>query len=243
MADTIQHYLFKYCFFMKKFIFATFLTVTLFTASALSANAVNYGGYGIPCEPIYGGGQTCVSKGNLVINKTVENPSNKEFVDNLSQTTDPKFGPGDTVTFQLTVVNTGGQNFSEVTVTDTLPNFLTFVSGPGTFDSNNRKLTFKINDLGAGESRTYTINTKVNSNIPNDPAVNCVINNARAVSDIAEASDISQVCLQNTGKGGFQVLGTPTVKQTPATGPEMFSLLGLIPAAISGLFLRRKASK
>lgn len=227
---------------MKKFIF-TFLTITLFAASALSVSAVNYGGYGIPCEPIYGGGQTCVSKGNLVINKTVKNPSNGDFVDNLSQTNDPKFGPNQTITFQLTVVNTGGQNFSEVTITDTIPNYLTFVSGPGTFDSNTNKLTFKIKDLGAGESRSYTINTKVASNVPNDPAVNCVVNNVKAVTGNGEASDISQVCLQNTGKGGFQVLGTPELKETPATGPEMLSLFGLIPLAFSGLFLRRKASK
>lgn len=227
---------------MKKFILS-FLTVALFAAYALSANAANYGGYGIPCEPIYGGGQTCVSKGNLVINKTVKNPSNGDFVDNLSQTNDPKFGPNQTVTFQLTVVNTGGQNFSEVTVTDILPSYLTFVSGPGVFDSNTKKLTFKVSDLGAGESRSYTINTKVASDVPNDPAVNCVVNNAKAVTGSGEASDISQVCLQNTGKGGFQVLGTPAIKETPATGPEMLSLLGLIPAAISGLFLRRKASK
>jgi len=222
------------------------LTMAFLAASAASALAtsVTYGGYGAPCEPIYGGGETCVSKGFLILNKTVKNPTTGGFVDNLSQTTDPKFGPSQDVTFKLTIVNTGGQNFSEVSVTDILPSYLDFISGPGTFDSNTKKLTFKITNLGAGESRTETIVARVSGSVPTDPAVNCVINHAKAVSDVNEASDISQVCLQNTTtKGGFQVLGTPTVKQTPATGPEMLPLFGLIPAGISGLFLRRKASK
>lgn len=232
---------------MNKIVFSV-LTVALFTASAVTAQASVYGGYGVPCNSsygVYGGGETCVSRGNLVINKTVKNPTTGEFVDNLSETNDAKFGPNDTITFQLTVVNTGGQNFSTVTVTDTLPSYLTFVSGPGTFDSNNSKLTFKIKDLGAGESRTYTVTTKVAKSVPNDPAVNCVVNHAEATSDTdnGSASDVAQVCLQNTTKGGFQVLGTPVVKQTPATGPEMFGLIGLIPAGLSGLILRRKASK
>lgn len=226
----------------------TALTVALFTASASIAKADVYGGYGVPCNSsygVYGGGETCVSRGNLVINKTVKNPTTGEFVDNLSETNDAKFGPNDTITFQLTVVNTGGQNFSTVTVTDTLPSYLTFVTGPGTYDSNSKKLTFKIKDLGAGESRTFTIATKVASSIPNNPAVNCVVNQASASSDNdkGEASDVSQVCLENTTKGGFQVLGAKPMTQTPATGPEMFGLLGLLPAGLSGLILRRKASK
>ena len=227
---------------MKK-LFISFLTFALFGAFAVTANAASYGGYGVPCTPIYGGGETCVSKGNLIINKTVKNPSSGLFVDNLSQTSDPKFGPNQTITFQLTVVNTGGKNFSEVTVTDILPSYLDFVSGPGVFDSNTKKLTFKIVDLGAGETRTYTIAVKVTPSIPSDPAVNCVVNQARAISDISEASDVSQVCLQNTGKGGFEVLGAPKVYETPATGPEMLPLFGLIPAGLSGLFLRKRASK
>ncbi len=214
------------------------------TGAALATSGV-YGGYAVPCEPIYGGGQTCISKGNIVLNKTVQNPTTNAFVDNLSLSNDPKFVANQDVTFQLTLVNSGDKNLSEVSVTDTFPSYINFVSGPGTFDSNTKNLTFKVFNLGAGESRTYTIKARVVSSLPTDPAVNCVVNQAKAVSDSNEASDVSQVCLQNTvtTKGGFPVLGTPTVKQTPATGPEMLPLFGLIPAGLGGLFLRRKASK
>jgi hypothetical protein len=37
------------------------------------------------------------------------------------------------------------------------------------------------------------------------------------------------------------VLSAAIVKTTPATGPEMLPLFGLIPAALGGLFLRKKS--
>ncbi len=36
------------------------------------------------CQAIYGGGQTCIQVGNVVINKTVKNPKTGSFVDNLN---------------------------------------------------------------------------------------------------------------------------------------------------------------
>lgn len=45
----------------------------------------------------------------------------------------------------------------------------------------------------------------------------------------------------STTKGGLPVYPAPSMNQTPATGTEMFSLLGLLPAAGAGLFLRRKS--
>jgi hypothetical protein len=76
--------------------------------------------------------------------------------------------------------------------------------------------------------------------------VNCVVNQAKATSGKNSSSDISQVCIQNsvpTTKGGLPVYPAPNMSQTPATGPEMLPLLGLIPGALGGLILRRKAGK
>ncbi len=48
---------------------------------------------------------------------------------------------------------------------------------------------------------------------------------------------------QNPGiiKGGFPVYPAPVMNQTPATGPEMLPLLGMIPTALAGFALRRKS--
>lgn len=43
-----------------------------------------------------------------------------------------------------------------------------------------------------------------------------------------------------TTKGGLPVYSPSTTSQTPPTGPEALSLLGLIPAAAAGFWLRKK---
>src|SRR4051812_26729127 len=111
---------------MNKILFTSLFVALMAVNIAPSFAAGTYGGYSAPCEPIYGGGETCVSKGNIVVNKTVQNPTTKEYVDNLSLSNDPKFGVNQDVLFQITVKNTGDQNLSTVTVTDTFPNYLNF---------------------------------------------------------------------------------------------------------------------
>ncbi len=56
----------------------------------------------ISCQPIYGGGQTCVTTANILINKKVLNPSTNVFVDNLG-INDPKYQPGFIVNFRLEI--------------------------------------------------------------------------------------------------------------------------------------------
>lgn len=201
------------------------------------------------CQPIYGGGQTCVQVGNITINKTVKNPSTGSFVDNLG-TGDPKFSPTNTVAFKITVTNTGDSDISKTTVKDTLPNYVTFVSGPGKFDNNTKVLTFDVENLAAGASKTFDVTAKVveAKNLPGDQSTICVVNQATAkTNDNQESSDNAQFCIEKevtpTTKGGLKVFPAPEVKTTPSTGPEMFALIGLIPSGLAGLVLRKKASK
>lgn len=206
------------------------------------------------CQPIYGGGETCVQVGNLSIDKTVKNPSTGSFVDNLN-INDPKYSPSSTVTFQITVTNTGSGNISKTTVKDTLPGYVTFVSGPGSFDADSKVLTFEINNLGAGKSQTFTLEAKTadQENLPTDQNVTCVVNQAKATSEKMESSDNSQFCIEKsteetpkggtTTKGGKKVFPAPKVVKTPDTGPEMLALVGLIPMGVGGLILRRKTSR
>lgn len=235
---------------MKKFIlFGLIMALTASTYGAVPTYAtygdVTYGG--VNCQPIYGGGQTCETTSKFFLDKKVLNPSGTvaTYVDNLS-TNDPKYSPNQTVKFQLTVKNTGNTSLNELTLTDIMPDFVTFVSGPGTFNAASRTLTFKILNLNANETRVFTVEAKVvdSPSLPSGQGAVCVVNQASLIFGSDESKDNSQFCIQiPTGKGGFPVLGTPAVTQTPATGPEMLPLIGLIPAGLSGLFLRRKASK
>lgn len=208
------------------------------------------------CQPIYGGGQTCVQTGNIVINKTVQNPNSGGFVDNLG-VNDPKFGPDQTVTFQLTVTNTGGSTLDKVTVKDTFPQFVSFLSGPGTFDANSKTLTFDVTSLAANETRTFTVSGKVaaSNDLPSDQMTTCVVNQSKAIAGNQTSQDNAQFCLQKPGiaqptptqapttKGGLPIMQPQPVKTTPPTGPEALALIGLLPAGLFGALLRKKAKR
>lgn len=198
------------------------------------------------CQPIYGGGQTCVQVGNILINKTVQNPQTGAFVDNLN-INDPKFAPAVAVKFNITVTNTGSSTINKTTVKDTLPQFVSFVSGPGSFDSNTKVLTFDVGNLAAGESRIFTIAGRVadGGQLPADQGITCVVNQALATAENGQqSSDNSQFCIQKPvlgeTKGGLKVFPAPAVTTTPSTGPEMLSLIGLIPTGLAGFMLRKK---
>ncbi len=173
------------------------------------------------CTTQYGN-QTC-RPSDLLINKEVQNPVTGNFVDNLSSS-DPTFAPGSNVTFLLTIQNVSGQTFDPVVVNDVLPSYLTFVSGPGTYNSTNNTLTFTLNNLIAGETRNYQITTKV---LPTSISFVCVNNYAEARDDIVGRfnSDTAQFCIRTTN-----VLSATTL---PVAGNN--DLLLLLPFAGVGL--------
>ncbi len=236
---------FRLLFMKRLFVAIVFLTLGIIFSGASFAS---YGSEA--CQPIYGGGQTCVTTAKFILDKKVLHPKETKgnaqvYVDNLS-INDPKFVAVQRVKFQLVVTNTGNETISELTLTDILPDFVDFVSGPGTYDSKTRTMTLSIPNLNPDESRKYTIETKVRANetLPQGQGVVCVVNQASLMSGSDESRDNSQFCIQKTTtKGGLPVLPAPGLKQTPATGPEMLGLIGLIPAGLAGLLLRRKASK
>lgn len=233
---------------MKKVLFSLTALLFLTLAGSASASGITYGGYGVPCQPIYGGGEVCISKGNIIIDKTVQNPNDGQFVDNLALSNDYRFKAGQDVIFQLKIANTGDKDFSEVEVRDEFPNYLDFIAGPGSYNSETKTLTFKITDLKAGESEVFNLVARVTSasSLPADRAVSCVLNQVRATSGDNKSTDHSQICIEQTiatTKGGLPVMKAPPIKETPATGPEMLSLFGLIPAGAAGFYLRRKVSR
>ncbi len=219
----------------------------------LSATSVNAAGT-VTCQPIYGGGQTCVQAGNISVDKKLAHPKTNSLIDNIG-VNDDKFAPESVVTFQIAVTNTGGSRINKVAVKDIFPQYVDFAAGVGNFDSNNKTLSFEISDLNASETRTFNIVGKVvsASALPVDRGVVCVVNQATAkdVSFSEESRDSAQLCIEKAlpvptvipqeTKGGIKVFPPQKTFTTPATGPEMLPLFALIPTGALGAFLRKKA--
>ena len=192
--------------------------------------------FGIPrvyadyCTTQYGG-QTSCQPSDLLIDKEVQNPITKEFKENLSS--DSTFSPGADILFKLTIKNVSGETFNPVVVKDVLPSYLTFVSGPGTYDAASRTLTFTLNNVIAGETRTVQIIAKV---LPTTASFVCVNNYAEARADIVGRfdSDTAQFCIQTN------VLGVTTL---PVAGyNDLLLLLPFAGLGIAGFALLKKKS-
>lgn len=221
---------------MKKSLYTILISGLLISALGFAPKAF------ADCTQNYGGGETCVNSYVFSIEKSVQTPGKAggAYVSNLS-INDAKYSPTEVVSFKITVKNTSTQNIPTLTITDTFPQFLSYISGPGSFDTNSKKLTITVTNLQPGQSQTYDITGKVaESNLlPSDQGIVCLINKAAATdSNGATNTASSQFCVQK------QVLGsTPVLLTTPATGPEMLPLISLLPGALGGFYLRKKAIK
>lgn len=186
------------------------------------------------CTTQYGGTTTC-SPSDLTINKQVFNPVTKSYVENLT-TTDPTFTPTNEVTYRLTVRNGSGETF-QANVKDTLPPYLSFEAGPGTYNKDTRVLEFKLENLIAGETRTVDILAKVaDANaFPAGKSLFCVVNVAEVRALNRFDTDSAQVCLQN---------GTSIATTLPVAGFDNLTLL--LPFAgvgLGGFALLRKQKR
>ena len=203
------------------------IVLSLLTGLAITVFAANFSPvFADTCTTHYGGTQTCQAS-DLLINKQVQNPINGNFVENLNSA-DPTFSPGANVLFQLTIQNVSGQTFDPVVVKDVLPSYLTFVSGPGTYDAPSRTLTFTLNNVIAGETRNVQVMAKV---LPTTVSFVCVNNYAEARADSVGRfdSDTAQFCI------GTNVLGATTL---PVAGyNDLFLLLPFTGIGLTGLAL------
>lgn len=231
----------------KKASIAGALLPALFVSTAFAAG--NAGGSS-KCQIIYGGGEVCEKQVKFTIDKTIQTPGKGggSFVDNLT-INDPKFSANQDVNFKIVIENTGDSEISNLNVVDFLPDLMTFKSGNGSLDANKRTLSFDTGKITAGKKLEFIVTLKVvdEKNLPSNQGVTCLVNTVKATeSNGAMAEDSSQACVQK------QVLGaqpTPAVfaqipvKTVPATGPELFSLFGLIPMGAAGIYFRRKSQR
>ncbi len=233
---------------MKKVLFFLFLGVLVLSCLVY----VTAPAYGQECQPIYGGGETCVQSNEVTLNVLVQNPDTKEYVNNLG-ISDPKYGPNQTVNFHVTLKNISNKTLSNIVVKNKFPQFLDYLSGTGNYDKNSKTLTFTISQLNSQESKTYTIQGKVVSadKLPSNQGTVCEIYQASATVDNNISEDNAQFCIAKAGsasptippttKGGLPVYTPGQSKTTPPTGPEMLGWLALLPSALAGVWLRKKA--
>jgi uncharacterized repeat protein (TIGR01451 family) len=211
-----------------------FFTLILSFALAGQAQAAT----GTNCTSSYGGGyKTTESCTTITIDKKVQKPGTKDFVDGLSEN-DPKYQENQEVLFKIVILNTGANKLTDVVVTDTLPQFVTFVAGPGSYDKGTNKLTFTIPSLESGQSQTMEVKTKIVDNVSfPEKGFTCVTNYVRATEkNGASADDSTLFCIERP----LKVHQPVPVKQTPPTGPLDAALPLLMAMGGAGAFLTRK---
>lgn len=222
---------------MKNYFSTLLITGLLLGAAILPSKAF------ADCSIVYGGGESCPPSYSFNIVKTVQVPGKGggNYINSLS-INDPKYAPGQTVNFKITVTNTGNQNIPTITVVDTFPQYLSFVSGPGSYNANNKTLTFTISNLGAGQSTgVFNITGRISDSnlLPSDQGIVCMINQANGTDNngVTHASS-SQFCVE---KGVLSITAPVKIVATPSTGPEMLPLLALLPGGLGGFILRKKS--
>ncbi|MCJ7740065.1 DUF11 domain-containing protein [Candidatus Microgenomates bacterium] len=214
---------------MKRYFFIFLATFFLFLASKTGMVQASGG-----CVPVYGGGVQCPRAAEVLLDKKVRNPATGIFVDNLGLS-DPKYRPTGIVTFRLYIKNTGDETIDRVTVTDKIPQFIDYMSGPGNYDNSSRTLTFTVDNLYGGTTRTFDIKGRIvhEAVLPAEKSVVCPVNIADADTSSQKDHDESQFCIEKP----------PVVPSVPKAGPEhwILSLGGLTTALSVGLYFRKKA--
>jgi uncharacterized repeat protein (TIGR01451 family) len=97
---------------------------------------------------------------------------------------------GDTVSYTITVTNTGNRNGSNVVVTDTYPlDLLTTVvaDGNGVVDANSGTITWNIASLDVGDTAVYTVTGQITTAVP--AGIDTITNSVSVTDDGANGND------------------------------------------------------
>ncbi len=155
-----------------------FFIFTLLTVTSVEAGTSQYGQYGQ-----YGGGapSTSITIDKMVGQVTTTKGGVTTYVDNNS-VSDARYTPGKQVSFQIKVKNTSDSTLTNVEVKDILPEYVEAVEGPGDYDANTRVITWKYDQLNAGEERTEKVIAQIyaQNSLPTDKSIMCLSNKSTA---------------------------------------------------------------
>ncbi|MBI5044839.1 MAG: hypothetical protein HZC02_02845 [Candidatus Levybacteria bacterium] len=193
----------------------------------------------------------------------------KDFVENIGPN-DPRYPANKLTAFRIYLTNTSNGTLKDIVVKDIFPpRFLTYVSGPGSYDNTTRTFSSTIKELKAKQTTNITIQvlTADLDELPTNNSSLCTINLAIATANNKVSQDNSQICVSReqtatnqipnkqstsaflnpaTSKGGLPVESPAQVnpgQQTPSTGPGLLGIIALLPATAVGWMLRRKSSQ
>ncbi len=191
-----------------------------------------------------GGSATCT------ITNTWQNPQINITKSNNSGS---GISAGSTVTYTLTIQNTGNVGFNNILVTDFLPGGFTYVDGSTTGDGTfvppqiGSKLTWNIDSLLAGETATITYQASTDSSLTDGSYKNfatCLATYNEGSTLACNQTDSNVTIGHNPGFGGNlvgQVLGAST--ELPATGSPTALLILSLGLIGTGLFLNGYSKK
>lgn len=204
--------------FKNKIIFSAFVAgvfTVLATGVVLADEA--------KCEPVYGGGETCLVNKRFEIDKEVRiEDSGDDWEDKV---TDVK--SDDVIEFKITVKNKSddeADDFDNMKISDFLPKELEKVGGAG--------LTEYWDDFAPGDSKSIVIKAKIKSSEfdRDDNFEKCVVNKAEVEwDDEFEGSDTATVCY-----------GDAEVTELPSTGGGLLTAVSGLGMVLSGIVLKRK---
>jgi len=150
---------------------------------ALAQSCTNQYGAAVACQPV-----------DLTINKMVKHPTSGLYVENITSSDTP-YSPGSEVLYRLIIRNASGETHNPVTVTDQLPVEETFVAGPGTYSTPGKPggtLTFTLENVIAGQTRTQEVLVRVEANTP----IKCdIVNTGRVTSPARPNGDDDTVSI------------------------------------------------
>ncbi|MBI2012108.1 DUF11 domain-containing protein [Candidatus Daviesbacteria bacterium] len=175
-------------------------------------------------------GQPELPSKKIFLDKQVFNPTQTKggtgggFVDNLTLDQNA-FLPGQEVVFKVTVKNILNEDLRSLTVTDRLPQEVSFVSTTaGTYNSNTHTVTFVIDNLKVNETRSFELKVKIKeaNQIPSN--VFCMSNLAQVTGENMSEQDTSSFCVQKQVLGVVQELPKTGVASTAVLISSVFSL-------------------
>jgi uncharacterized repeat protein (TIGR01451 family) len=140
----------------------------------------------------------------IVVDKLIR--LNENYIDNISAS-QKVFVNADIVDFKIKIYNSGNTDLYDIAVEDKLPNYLSVLIHPGTYDKNNSKINWKIDKLAAGETREYFVKSRVS--------------NYNLVAELNQTNfvDAKKDSVYDSDRASYVIGG----KQMPVTGS--FSLL------------------
>jgi uncharacterized repeat protein (TIGR01451 family) len=110
--------------------------------------------------------------------------------------------PGDILSYSVSIANTSQNNAQGITITDTLPSFLTFRAGTASHggNANGQVITWTNQTIPGNTTLTLTFQATVGTNAPN----NLVVRNQAQIVGGPSATDDTTIIVSNNG-GGLEI--------------------------------------